>query len=77
MAEGEEAPEEESYSDGDEDFDALMTADSRSQMAVDKNENTNTKSKESQGKDAGADDVLLVPTTTDPDDVHRVADILG
>lgn len=30
-----------------------------------------------QAKDAGADDVLLVPTTADPDDVHRVADILG
>lgn len=30
-----------------------------------------------QAKDAGADDVLLVPTTSDPDDVHRVADILG
>ena len=30
-----------------------------------------------QAKDAGADDVLLVPTTSDPDDVNRVADILG
>jgi alkanesulfonate monooxygenase SsuD/methylene tetrahydromethanopterin reductase-like flavin-dependent oxidoreductase (luciferase family) len=30
-----------------------------------------------QAKDAGADDVVLVPTTSDPDDVHRVADILG
>jgi alkanesulfonate monooxygenase SsuD/methylene tetrahydromethanopterin reductase-like flavin-dependent oxidoreductase (luciferase family) len=30
-----------------------------------------------QAKDAGADDVLLVPTTSDPDDVHRVADIIG
>ena len=30
-----------------------------------------------QAKDAGADDVLLVPTTSDPDDVHRVTDILG
>lgn len=30
-----------------------------------------------QAEDAGADDVLLVPTTSDPDDVHRVADILG
>ena len=30
-----------------------------------------------QAKDAGADDVLLVPTTSDPDDVHRVADVLG
>lgn len=30
-----------------------------------------------QAKDAGADDVLLVPTTSDPDDVHRVQDILG
>lgn len=30
-----------------------------------------------QAKDAGADDVLLVPTTSDPDDVHRVADILS
>ena len=28
-------------------------------------------------EDAGADDVLLVPTTSDPDDVHRVADILS
>ena len=30
-----------------------------------------------QAEDAGADDVLLVPTTSDPDDVHRVADILA
>jgi alkanesulfonate monooxygenase SsuD/methylene tetrahydromethanopterin reductase-like flavin-dependent oxidoreductase (luciferase family) len=30
-----------------------------------------------QAKDAGADDVLLVPTTSDPDDVHRVTDVLG
>jgi alkanesulfonate monooxygenase SsuD/methylene tetrahydromethanopterin reductase-like flavin-dependent oxidoreductase (luciferase family) len=30
-----------------------------------------------QARDAGADDVLLVPTTSDPDDVHRVTDILG
>jgi len=30
-----------------------------------------------QAKDAGADDVLLVPTTSDADDVHRVADILA
>jgi alkanesulfonate monooxygenase SsuD/methylene tetrahydromethanopterin reductase-like flavin-dependent oxidoreductase (luciferase family) len=30
-----------------------------------------------QANEAGADDVLLVPTTSDPDDVHRVADILG
>ena len=30
-----------------------------------------------QARDAGADDVLLVPTTSDPDDVHRVADILS
>ncbi len=30
-----------------------------------------------QAEDAGADDVLLVPTTSDPDDVHRVTDILG
>jgi alkanesulfonate monooxygenase SsuD/methylene tetrahydromethanopterin reductase-like flavin-dependent oxidoreductase (luciferase family) len=30
-----------------------------------------------EAKDAGADDVLLVPTTSDPDDVHRVKDILG
>ena len=30
-----------------------------------------------QAEDAGADEVLLVPTTSDPDDVHRVADILG
>ena len=30
-----------------------------------------------QAKDAGADDVLLVPTTSDPDDVHRVQDILA
>jgi alkanesulfonate monooxygenase SsuD/methylene tetrahydromethanopterin reductase-like flavin-dependent oxidoreductase (luciferase family) len=30
-----------------------------------------------QAKDAGADDVLLVPTTSDPDDVHRVTDILA
>lgn len=27
--------------------------------------------------DAGADDFVLVPTTTDPDDVHRVADLVG
>jgi alkanesulfonate monooxygenase SsuD/methylene tetrahydromethanopterin reductase-like flavin-dependent oxidoreductase (luciferase family) len=27
--------------------------------------------------DAGADDFVLVPTTTDPDDVARVADIVG
>lgn len=27
--------------------------------------------------DAAADDFLLVPTTADPDDVHRVADLLG
>jgi alkanesulfonate monooxygenase SsuD/methylene tetrahydromethanopterin reductase-like flavin-dependent oxidoreductase (luciferase family) len=30
-----------------------------------------------QAKDSGADDVLLVPTTADPDDVHRVTDVLG
>jgi len=30
-----------------------------------------------QAEDAGADDVLLVPTTSDPDDVHRVADVLA
>jgi alkanesulfonate monooxygenase SsuD/methylene tetrahydromethanopterin reductase-like flavin-dependent oxidoreductase (luciferase family) len=30
-----------------------------------------------QARDAGADDVLLVPTTSDPDDVHRVADVLS
>jgi len=30
-----------------------------------------------QARDAGADDVLLVPTTSEPDDVHRVTDILG
>jgi alkanesulfonate monooxygenase SsuD/methylene tetrahydromethanopterin reductase-like flavin-dependent oxidoreductase (luciferase family) len=30
-----------------------------------------------QAEDAGADEVLLVPTTSDPDDVLRVADILG
>ena len=30
-----------------------------------------------RAEDAGADEVLLVPTTSDPDDVHRVADILG
>ena len=30
-----------------------------------------------QAEDAGANDVLLVPTTSDPDDVHRVADIIG
>jgi alkanesulfonate monooxygenase SsuD/methylene tetrahydromethanopterin reductase-like flavin-dependent oxidoreductase (luciferase family) len=30
-----------------------------------------------QARDAGADDVLLVPTTSDPDDVHRVTDVLG
>jgi alkanesulfonate monooxygenase SsuD/methylene tetrahydromethanopterin reductase-like flavin-dependent oxidoreductase (luciferase family) len=30
-----------------------------------------------EAKDAGADEVLLVPTTSDPDDVHRVADIVG
>ncbi len=27
--------------------------------------------------DVGADDFLLVPTTTDPDEVHRVADLLA
>jgi len=27
--------------------------------------------------DAGADDFLLVPTTSDPDEVHRLADVLG
>ena len=27
--------------------------------------------------DAGADDFILVPTTTDPDDVRRVADVIG
>ena len=30
-----------------------------------------------QARDAGADEVLLVPTTTNPDDVLRVADILA
>lgn len=30
-----------------------------------------------QAEDAGADEVLLVPTTSDPDDVLRVADLLG
>ncbi len=30
-----------------------------------------------QARDAGADDVLLVPTTSDPNDVHRVADVLS
>ncbi|MEM7136174.1 MAG: LLM class flavin-dependent oxidoreductase [Myxococcota bacterium] len=30
-----------------------------------------------QAEDAGADEVLLVPTTSDPDDIHRVADIVG
>lgn len=30
-----------------------------------------------QAEDAGAHEVLLVPTTSNPDDVHRVADILG
>ena len=30
-----------------------------------------------QARDAGADDVLLVPTTSDPDDVDRVADVLS
>jgi len=28
-------------------------------------------------EDLGTDEVLLVPSTTDPDDVDRVADILG
>ena len=27
--------------------------------------------------DAGADDFLLVPTTSDPDEVHRLADVVG
>jgi hypothetical protein len=27
--------------------------------------------------DAGADDVLLVPTTSDPDEVHRLADVVA
>ena len=27
--------------------------------------------------DLGADELLLVPTTSDPDEVHRVADIIG
>jgi alkanesulfonate monooxygenase SsuD/methylene tetrahydromethanopterin reductase-like flavin-dependent oxidoreductase (luciferase family) len=30
-----------------------------------------------KARDLGADEVLLVPTTADPDDVHRVADILA
>ena len=30
-----------------------------------------------RARDAGADELLLVPTTADPDEVARVADILG
>jgi hypothetical protein len=28
-------------------------------------------------EDLGADELILAPTTSDPDEVHRVADILG
>ena len=30
-----------------------------------------------RARDMGADELVLVPTTSDPDDVKRVADVLG